>query len=59
MKSLCVLTAVLMLGGVGIGCGGDDEEELPEVDCDTGTIPKYADVTILNKCTTCHDSKKT
>ena len=39
-----------------LGACGDDEEELPDVDCD-GTVPAYADVDAFKKCTTCHSSK--
>jgi uncharacterized membrane protein len=31
-------------------------EDLPDVSCD-GTVPAYADVTALEKCSTCHSSK--
>ena|SRR5689334_17571857 len=58
MRTLLAVSVVLTLSGVGIGCGGDDEADLPDVDC-SGTIPKYAEVTAIAKCKACHDSAKT
>jgi hypothetical protein len=63
MKSLCILSVVLMLSSVWIGCGDDSEdeeheEELPEVDCDDGVVVEYEDVSAFDKCVTCHDSSK-
>lgn len=57
MRTLSVLTAVLALSVVTVGCGGGDDDDLPDVDCTT--VPKYAEVTAFNKCSTCHASSKT
>lgn len=40
------------------GCKSDSED-LPEVDCNSGTVPKYAEVKsgALAKCTNCHSSE--
>jgi len=38
-----------------VGC----EEELPEIDCNTVTVPTYSEVTIWPKCTSCHASTLT
>jgi uncharacterized membrane protein len=48
---LCLVVASA-LGAIACGNG------LPDVDC-SGTIPQYADVTALTKCSTCHSSKIT
>jgi hypothetical protein len=42
------------------GCGSDEEDELPEVDC-SGTIPTYAQLKTgaLTKCLPCHTSTVT
>lgn len=59
MRTLSLLTAVLALTCVSIGCGGDDEEgALPDVDCPTTPV-KYEEVTAFTKCATCHSSTKT
>jgi len=56
--STIFLVGVVMLGG-SIGCGSDDEEGvLPEVDCATGAVPTYGQVTAFTKCAVCHDSAK-
>jgi uncharacterized membrane protein len=57
MRTLSVLTALLALTCVSIGCGGDDDEELPDVDCPTTPV-KYSEVTAFTKCQTCHSSAK-
>jgi uncharacterized membrane protein len=60
MRNLRMLTVVLLLASPATGCGGDDDEaELPEVDCDTGAVPDYEDVSAFDTCTNCHDSSKT
>ena len=57
MRSLG-LSIVLFAASLVWGCGGDDEEEeLPEVDCDGG-VPTYAEVDAFEKCTVCHSSEK-
>ncbi len=35
-----------------IGCGND----LPVVDCASGAVPLYSEVTAFNTCTACHSS---
>lgn len=35
-------------------CGGDDEG--PEVDCETVTVPSFANMTAFDACTGCHSS---
>lgn len=47
-SAFCVIA--LALGT--FACGSD----LPDVDC-SGDVPKFADVTALTKCSTCHSSK--
>lgn len=42
-------------GASGVGGSGGDE---PDPDCD-GDVPVYTDVTIFDKCTTCHSSENT
>ena len=53
----------LVLGLVLVGCGSSDEEgeeeealNLPTVSCeaDAGAVPTFAQVTIFEKCDTCH-----
>jgi uncharacterized membrane protein len=58
-KSLMTLALAGLLSTL-LGCGGDSEEELPEVDCNTGAVPKYSELktTVFAKCTVCHDSAK-
>ncbi len=47
----------LLFAAFAVGCGSSDEgEELPEVDCNTVTVPKFSEVTGLVKCTICHAS---
>jgi hypothetical protein len=41
------------------GDAGEDEDELPEVDCDADPIPTYEEVAAFEKCTTCHSSELT
>jgi uncharacterized membrane protein len=38
-----------------------DSEDLPEVNCNEGTVPTYAEIktAALAKCTTCHSSQLT
>lgn len=43
--------AFLIVSGVLSACGSG----LPDVDC-SGTIPAFADVTALKKCSSCHSS---
>jgi uncharacterized membrane protein len=38
---------------------GGDEEEGPDVDCATATVPKFAEMTAWAKCTNCHSSALT
>lgn len=59
MRFLTTLALVGLFGPL-LGCGGGSEEELPEVDCSTGTVPKYSELkaTVFAKCTVCHDSAK-
>jgi uncharacterized membrane protein len=60
MKLFTMLLAGAVLFGGWTGCSGDDEEdELPEVDCDTGAVPTFDEVTAFDKCASCHDSAKT
>ena len=57
MKKL--VSALFAFGSLAaLACSGG-KEELPEVDCETVTVPTYAEVTGLNKCTTCHSSTLT
>jgi uncharacterized membrane protein len=37
-----------------LGCGGEDDEEMPEVDCSTG-VPGFAEAP-FDKCTACHST---
>jgi hypothetical protein len=40
--------------------GGGDDEEGPNVDCATATVPKYSEMTAAwGKCVTCHSSNLT
>jgi uncharacterized membrane protein len=39
--------------------GGGDEEEGPNVDCATATVPKYSEMSAWGKCITCHNSNLT
>lgn len=57
-RSLIAIVAVVSLGAL-YACGGDEEDELPEVDC-AGTVPTYADLKKgpLATCIACHDSAK-
>lgn len=58
MKMLLTRSALLILASVcTLGCGADEESELPDVDCD-GDIPTYDEVALFGKCVTCHDSSK-
>lgn len=53
-KGLNMLRLSLLVAGLSLAaCGGSDT---PDVDC-SGTVPQYADVTALTKCSTCHSSK--
>ena len=53
----CLLAASLVIGvSMFAACGGDDEDELPDVDC-SGSVPAFDDVAALKKCATCHSSK--
>lgn len=57
MKKL--VSALFILGSLAsFGCSGGGED-LPEVDCETVTVPTYSQVTALDKCTTCHSSTLT
>jgi uncharacterized membrane protein len=38
------------------GCGGDDDEALPSVDCDAEPIPAFGEVTAFDTCAGCHSS---
>jgi uncharacterized membrane protein len=58
MRTLMMLSALLALSVGSIACGGDDDDDLPDVDC-PATAVKYADVTAFTKCATCHASSKT
>ena len=47
------LSLVLLGSAFAAGCGGD-EETLPTVDC-SGTVPKFAEVTLFqDSCSNCH-----
>ena len=47
------VVGVVFAAGFGAFACGD---KLPDVDC-SGEVPKYADVTALTKCSTCHSSE--
>ena len=48
------LSLVLLGSAFAAGCGGDDEEGLPTVDC-SGTIPKFSEVALFSdSCSNCH-----
>jgi len=53
---------ILATLGVTMACGGDDgegEAEVPEVDCATVTVPRYAELTFLqDSCAHCHGADK-
>jgi uncharacterized membrane protein len=52
--SLLALLA-LVLPCVFLGCGSTDSEgSAPAVDCNTATVPKFAEVAIFQKCVKCH-----
>jgi cytochrome c5 len=54
MRAWSVVGALALVLGA---CGGDEEEEdVPDVDCD-GAVPAFAQVTAFQRvCTNCHDS---
>lgn len=56
MKVSCLITLSACL--VLTQACGDDKEKLPEVDCDAGATPTYAELktTTFAKCTNCHAS---
>jgi uncharacterized membrane protein len=56
MKRLCTITLVSFFA-LAQACGSDGED-VPDVDCDAGTIPTYSEIktTSFAKCTTCHSS---
>jgi len=67
LRALLILLAAAALSFV--GCSDDsssdadaatdeDEEELPDVDCDGG-IPTYGEVAAFNTCVNCHSSEVT
>ncbi len=37
------------------GCDSEDEE-LPEVNCDTATVPTFSEIQAFNKCISCHST---
>jgi len=51
------LLPTLLLPACDDGESGDDEGT--NVDCNTVTVPKFADMTAWAKCTTCHSSALT
>lgn len=59
------LVALLASGAMSaclFACGADDgsdEGDLPQIDCTTTTVPKFAEVTIWPRCTNCHASTLT
>ena len=64
MNRALILGCVLILAG----CSGDDEKtaeaeeevELPAVDCETETVPKFSEMTVFTaKCNQCHSTTKT
>jgi uncharacterized membrane protein len=59
-----LLFALVLAPLAAVGCGGgegkDDAGDAPEVDCSTGTTPKFSEMTaVWGKCTTCHASTLT
>jgi hypothetical protein len=56
MKRSCVWTALLASSLLAMACGGDDD--MANGDC-SGDVPSFEEVELFDKCTTCHDSKKT
>ena len=50
---LGLVTAALMFTPA---CGGDDDANLPDIDCATVTVPAFADVAAFNTCIGCHSS---
>ncbi len=59
--SLMALAMVLMLPACGSSDEGEEEVEVPLVDCSSVTaIPKYSELTVFAEvCTNCHTSQKT
>jgi uncharacterized membrane protein len=47
---------VFVSASVVAGCGGNSAQMMSSTDCGANA-PKYADVTIFQKCTMCHSSK--
>jgi uncharacterized membrane protein len=56
MKRICTI-ALFAAMAMAQACGSDGED-LPTVDCQSGTIPTYTEIktTALAKCTSCHAS---
>ena len=46
--------------GLTVACS-DDDDDLPEVDCDAGPVPTYTEIKtpVFGKCTVCHSSTLT
>ena len=52
-----LLMGACAMGCFGLGCGGKEEEELPDVDCAAVVVPTFSEVTAFAKCTSCHSSQ--
>lgn len=60
MPTLRTLSLSLLLSAPLLpACDGGDEQEGPDVDCSTATVPKFAEITAWGKCTSCHSSTLT
>ena len=58
--TLRTLPLALLLSALFLpACDGGGGEDGPNVDCGTAMVPKFAEVSAFNKCTTCHSSKLT